>query len=75
MFQAMVTEEIRSKVDSLSEEDWAALASYILHGFGAPNYDVSDEEVTQRLQDLHSGSVQEMEHDSLVEGLDLRNRK
>jgi hypothetical protein len=71
----MVTKEIKSKVDNLSEEDRAALASYILHGFGAPNYDISDEEVTQRLQDLHSGSIQEMEHDSLEEGLDLRDRR
>jgi hypothetical protein len=71
----MVTKEIKSKVDGLSQEDRASLASYILHSFDAPDYDVSDENVAQRLHELESGSVQEMDHDSLIQGLDLRNRK
>ena len=71
----MVTNEIKSKVDGLSQEDRASLASYILHSFEAPDYDVSDEEVSQRLQELQSGNVQEMDHDSLVQRLDLRDRK
>ena len=43
----MVTQEIKNKVDVLSEEDRASLASYILHSFNAPEYDVSDDEVAQ----------------------------
>lgn len=71
----MVTQEIKNKVDVLSEEDRASLASYILHSFSAPVYDVSDEEVAQRVEDLQSGLVKEIDHASLVNGLDLRNRK
>ena len=71
----MVTQEIKNKVDVLSEEDRASLASYILHSFSAPVYDVSDEEVAQRVQDLQSGLVKEIDHATLVNGLDLRNRK
>ena len=71
----MVTQEIKNKVDVLSEEDRASLASYILHSFSAPEYDVSDDEVAQRVQDLQSGLVKEIDHASLVNGLDLRNRK
>ena len=67
----MVTDELRSKIDSLSEEDRASLASYILHGFEAPDYDVSDDAVAVRLDDLQSGKVKEIDHDVLVSGLDL----
>lgn len=61
-------------MDDLSEEDRASLASYILHSFDAPNYDISDEAVTKRLQDLHSGTVKEIDHESLVDGLEFRDR-
>jgi hypothetical protein len=71
----MVTQEIKNKVDGLSEEDRASLASYILHSFSAPIYDVSDEVVAQRVQDLQSGLVKEIDHASLVSGLDLRDRR
>ena len=53
----MVTKEIKSKVDELSEEDRASLASYILHSFNAPDYDVSDDAVATRLHDLQSGKA------------------
>lgn len=68
----MVTLEIKSKVDCLSEEDRASLASYILHGFEPPEYDVSDADVTSRVQELYSGEAYEIDHDALVRGLDLR---
>ena len=69
----MVTQEIKNTVDDLSEEDRASLASYILHGFSAPRYDVSDEVVTQRVQELQSGTVEEIDHATLLGGLDRRD--
>ncbi len=71
----MVTQEIKKKVDDLSEEDRASLACYILHGFEVPNTGVSDEAVFERLQELQTGQVKEIDHDSLLKGLKLRDRR
>ena len=70
----MVSNELKSNIDQLSLEERASLASYLLHSLDAPDYDVSDEEVIQRVDELHSGKVQEVDHETLVKGLDLRNR-
>ena len=70
----MVSNELKSTIDQLSLEERASLASYLLHSLEAPDYDVSDEEVIQRVNELHSRKVQEMDHETLVEGLHLRNR-
>ena len=71
----MVTQDIKNTIDRLSEEDRASLASYILHGFEAPTYDVSDEAVMDRVNDLQSGIVKEIDHDTLLDGLDLQGGK
>ncbi|MGA0332510.1 MAG: addiction module protein [Kiritimatiellia bacterium] len=69
----MVSNELKSKVDQLSIEERASLASYLLHSLEAPDYDVSDAEVMQRVDELHTGMVQEMDHETLLKGLNLRN--
>ena len=70
--KAMVSRDLKNTIDSLSEEDRVSLASYILHGFEAPTYDVSDETVMDRVNELQSGKVKEIDHDTLVNGLDLQ---
>ena len=70
----MVSHELKYNLDQLSLEERASLASYLLHSLDAPDYDVSDEEVIRRVDELHSGKVQEMNHETLVKGLNLRNR-
>ena len=71
----MVSRDLKHTIDSLSEEDRASLASYILHGFEAPTYDVSDEAVMDRLDELQSGTIKEIDHETLVDGLDLQGGK
>lgn len=71
----MVSRDLKKTIDSLSEEDRASLASYILHGLETPTYDVCDEAVMDRLNELQSGIVKEINHDKLVDGLDLQGGK
>ena len=49
--------EIQAQAASLPEEDRASLASFLLETLGAPDYDVSDEEVAERAKELASGKV------------------
>lgn len=65
----MVTQDLKNTVDILSPEDRASLASYILHGLEAPVYDVSDQIVMERLMDLQSGEIQEIDHKTLLAGI------
>ena len=69
----MVSNELKSNVDQLSLEERASLASYLLHSLEAPQYEVSDDEVMARVEDLQSEKVQEMDHETLIKGLNLRN--
>ena len=70
----MVSNELKSNIVQLSLEERASLASYLLHSLDTPEYDVSDEEIKRRVDELQSGKVQEMNHETLVKGLNLRNR-
>ena len=71
----MVTQDLKNRIDSLSEEDRASLASYILHGFEAPTYNVPDEVVMDRLNELQSGLAKEIDHKTLVDGINLEGNK
>ncbi len=71
----MVSRDLKHTIDSLPEEDRASLASYILHGLETPTYDVSDEAVVDRLNELQSGVVKEIDQDTLVNGLNLHGGK
>ncbi len=71
----MVSNELKSNVDQLTLEERASLASYLLHSLEAPQYDVSDDEVMARVEELQSGKVQEMDHETLIKGLNLWNNR
>lgn len=51
---------------ALGEEDRAAIASALLHSLEPLHYDVSDEEVLNRLKQLDSGEVKELSHEELM---------
>jgi hypothetical protein len=49
--------EFKKQTAVLPVEQRASLASFLLHSLPEPDYDVSDEEVTERLRQMKSGEV------------------
>ncbi len=49
--------EFKKQTAALPVEQRASLASFLLHSLPEPNYDVSDEEVAERLRQMKSGEV------------------
>ncbi len=50
-------EEFQKQTAALPVEQRASLASFLLHSLPEPDYDVSDEEVAERLRQMKSGEV------------------
>ena len=68
----MKLEEIAIEASKLSEEERASLASRLLHGLESPVYDVTDEEVSQRIQEAADDPTVWLTFDELVCGLKHR---
>lgn len=49
--------EFKKQTAALPVEQRASLASFLLHSLPEPDYDVSDEEVAERLRQMKSGEV------------------
>ena len=65
-------EEIAAEASKLNEEDRASLASRLLHGLESPIYEVSDEEVSRRMEEAEKDPSVMITFDELVAG--LKNR-
>ena len=57
---------LQNQALALGAGDRAAIASALLHSLEPPSYDVSDEEVLNRLKQFESGEVKEISHESLM---------
>ncbi len=49
--------EFKKQTAALPVEQRPSLASFLLHSLPEPDYDVSDEEVAERLRQMKSGEV------------------
>lgn len=65
----MSVEEIRAQAKHLSRKEQGDLVSALIEDLGRPDYDVSDEEVLERVRQIESGEVQDISHEELVSGL------
>lgn len=61
--------EFKEQAAALSVEERASLASYLLNSLPEPDYDVSDEEVAERVRQTKSGEVQMISMDELRKGV------
>lgn len=68
----MTVEEIAEEASKLSEQDRATLASEILRGLEPPLYEVSDEEVKNRVKEGEENSSILITGDELEAGLQRR---
>ncbi len=61
--------DIKKQTAALPIEQRASLASFLLHSLPEPDYDVSDEEVAERLRQLKSGEVSTISMTQLRDGV------
>jgi len=61
--------EVQEQVAALPVEQRASLASFLLHSLPDPDYDVSDEEVAERVRQVKSGEVATISMDELRDGV------
>ena len=61
--------EYKEQVAALPVEQRASLASFLLHTLPDPDYDVSDEEVAERVRQTKSGEIQTISMDELRKGV------
>ena len=61
--------EFKEQAAALSVEQRASLASFLLHSLPAPDYDVSDDEVAERVRQTISGEIQTISMDELRKGV------
>ena len=50
--------EVQKQVAALPVEQRASLASFLLHSLPDPEYDVSDEEVAERVRESKAGEIE-----------------
>ena len=60
---------IQSEAIVLPQEDQAALVTVLLSSFDGPAYDVSDEDVAQRDEEMESGAEPDISHEEFVRAL------
>jgi len=65
----MNLDEIVVEASKLSEEERASLASQLLHGLETPVYQVSDEEIRERIREADADPSVLITFDQLVAGL------
>jgi len=68
----MKLEELVTEASKLPEEERASLASRLLHGLESSIYEVSDEEVSQRVREAENNPTVWLTFDQLVSGLKRR---
>jgi len=68
----MKLKEIAEEASKLSEKERASLASQLLHGLQAPGYEVSDEEVMDRMKEVEVDPTSMLTIDELIDGLKHR---
>ena len=61
--------EFREQAAALPVEERASLASFLLHSLPDPDYDVSDEEVAERVRQTKSGEIQTISMNELRKGV------
>ncbi|PAW75191.1 MAG: hypothetical protein B9S38_02185 [Verrucomicrobiia bacterium Tous-C4TDCM] len=61
--------EFKEQVAALPVEQRASLASFLLHSLPDPDYDVSDEEVAERVRQMKSREVGSISMDELRKGV------
>ncbi|MCF6312044.1 MAG: addiction module protein [Verrucomicrobiales bacterium] len=61
----MTVDQIREQVVLLSDQEKSLLAGDILASIAPSTYDVSDDEVIERVQELEEGKVQDISFDEL----------
>ena len=61
--------EYKEQVAALPVEQRASLASFLLHTLPDPDYDVSDEEVAERVRQTKSGEIPTISMDELRKGV------
>lgn len=61
--------EFKKQTAALPVEQRASLASFLLHSLPESDYDVSDEEVAERLRQMKSGEVSTISMDELRAGV------
>lgn len=57
--------EFKEQAAALPVEQRASLASFLLHSLPEPDYDVSDDEVAERVRQLKSGEVEPISMEDL----------
>ena len=67
--------EIEQLAFALQPSQRASLASRLIETLPPPHYDVSDEEVMLRDQELESGKVQALSHEEFVRGVNADRRR
>jgi hypothetical protein len=60
--------EVQKQVAALPVEQRASLASFLLHSLPDPDYDVSDEEVAERVRQSKAGEVEMLSFEEVREG-------
>lgn len=68
----MELEQIAQEALKLTEEERASLASRLLHGLETPIYEVSDDEVADRVREAANDPTAWLTFDQLVSGLKHR---
>ncbi|RYD46406.1 MAG: hypothetical protein EOP85_07480 [Verrucomicrobiaceae bacterium] len=68
----MKLEQIATEAEKLPEEERAALASRLLHGLESPVYEVTDEDIRERMREAGNDPAVWITFDQLVSGLNRR---
>lgn len=66
----MSVEKICEEANKLSVAERSELISRLILELGQPEHDVSDEEVSLRIEETRSGSVEDISHDELISRLE-----
>lgn len=61
--------EVQKQVAALPVEQRASLASFLLHSLPDPDYDVSDEEVAERVRESKAGEIEMLSFEELRKGV------
>ena len=61
--------EFKEQIAALPVEERASLASFLLHTLPDSDYDVSDEEVAERVRQTKSGEIPTISMDELRKGV------
>jgi hypothetical protein len=61
--------EVQKQVAALPVEQRASLASFLLNSLPNPDYDVSDEEVAERVRQSKAGEVEMISFEELRKGV------